>query len=416
MDNFVSYLDSKSKQTVDYSQLIDIINASNVDFYTKSLYDTEYTGIYDPKYMYYNHFSNSVSSLVEGKKKLRSRTMSNYDEWQNEHLTEPTHSDLELKHIDVSACCISDLIKTIDENPYDAKCRYNIDLRSLHKIREELGDIDSMIGMENLKLSVFDQLLYFIQKLHVSSNKKEHDFKHTVIYGPPGTGKTEIAKTIGKMYSKLGLLKNDVFRKVTRDDLVAGYLGQTALKVKKVIDECGCLFIDEAYSLANNSNDTDSFSKECIDTICEALSDRKADLMVIVAGYENELEETFFKVNRGMKSRFMWKFKIDNYTPSELCSIFYKKVGDAEWIIDASNSINDDWFKSKMESFEFFGRDIEVLFSHIKICHSRRIFGKSDSKTIKIITIDDMNSGYDKFKQHMKSKHKDNFDIPGFYI
>ena len=146
------------------------------------------------------------------------------------------------------------------------------------------------------------------------------------------------------------------------------------------------------------------------------MSDRKADLMVIVAGYENELEETFFKVNRGMKSRFMWKFKIDNYTPSELCSIFYKKVGDAEWIIDASNSINDDWFKSKMESFEFFGRDIEVLFSHIKICHSRRIFGKSDSKTIKIITIDDMNSGYDKFKQHMKSKHKDNFDIPGFYI
>ena len=416
MDNFVSYLDNKSKQTVDYDQLIDIINASNMHFYTKSLYDPAYTGIYDPKYMYYNHFSSSVSSLIEEKNKMRSRTMSNYDEWQNEHMTEPTHTDLELKIIDVSACCISELIKIIDDNQYDAKYRYNIDLHSLHKIRGELSDIDSMIGMENLKLSVFDQLLYFIQKLHVSSNKKEHDFKHTVIYGPPGTGKTEIAKTIGKMYSKLGLLKNSVFRKVTRDDLIAGYLGQTAIKVKKVIDECGCLFIDEAYSLASNSNDTDSFSKECIDTICEALSDRKADLMVIVAGYENELEETLFKVNRGMKSRFMWKFKIDDYTPTELRRIFCKKVDDAEWVIDASNSVNDDWFKDKMKTFEFFGRDIELLFSHIKICHSRRIFGKTDIKTIKIITMDDMNNGYDKFKQHMKSKRSETYEIPGFYI
>ena len=84
---------------------------------------------------------------------------------------------------------------------------------------------------------------------------KNHDFKHTVIYGPPGTGKTEVAKLIGSMYSKLGLLKNNVFRKVTRDDLIAGYLGQTAIKVKKVIDECGCIFIDEAYSLSNGPSD-----------------------------------------------------------------------------------------------------------------------------------------------------------------
>lgn len=417
MDNFVSYLDNKSKQNVDYEQLVNIINASNINFYTNELYDPAYTGLYDPKYMYYNHFSKSVSSLIEGQDKLRKRTMSNYEEWQNEHLVETIHSDLELKIIDVSVCCIDDLVNLIDNNHYYANYRYNIDLCALHKIRIELGDINDMVGMEKLKQSVFDQLLYFIQKLHISSNKNDHDFKHTVIYGPPGTGKTEIAKTIGKMYSKLGLLKNDIFRKVTRDDLVAGYLGQTAIKVKKVIDECGCLFIDEAYSLANNSSETDSFSKECIDTICEALSDRKADLMVIVAGYEKELEETFFKVNRGMKSRFMWKFKIDDYTPNELCSIFYKKVGSAEWIIDASNAnvINEEWFKSKMNDFEFFGRDVEILFSHIKICHSRRIFGKSNDEIIKHISVDDMNNGYSKFKQ-MKTKPEQFRSIPGLYI
>jgi Holliday junction resolvasome RuvABC ATP-dependent DNA helicase subunit len=91
-----------------------------------------------------------------------------------------------------------------------------------------------------------------MQELHITN--KESDFKHTVLYGPPGTGKTEIAKIIGTMYSKIGILKNNVFKKVTRNDMVAGYLGQTAIKTKKVIDEClgGVLFIDEAYSLANN--------------------------------------------------------------------------------------------------------------------------------------------------------------------
>ena len=79
------------------------------------------------------------------------------------------------------------------------------------------------------------------------------DFMHTVIYGPPGTGKTEIAKIIGKIYCKMGILKKGTFKKVTRSDLIAGYLGQTALKTKDVINECldGVLFIDEAYSLGN---------------------------------------------------------------------------------------------------------------------------------------------------------------------
>jgi hypothetical protein len=101
------------------------------------------------------------------------------------------------------------------------------------------------------------------------------------------------------MYSKVGILKKDIFKKVTRTDLIAGYLGQTALKTSKVIADSigGCLFIDEAYSLADN----DIYSKECIDTLCEALSDHKDDLMVIIAGYENELDATFFKANSGLR-------------------------------------------------------------------------------------------------------------------
>jgi SpoVK/Ycf46/Vps4 family AAA+-type ATPase len=153
-----------------------------------------------------------------------------------------------------------------------------------------------------------------LQNLHkiVKEDKQiiSNDYMHTVIYGPPGTGKTEVAKIIGKIYSNMGILGKNIFKKVTRSDLVAGFLGQTAIKTKDVIKESlgGVLFIDEAYSLGNNEK-KDSFSKECIDTLCEALSDHKDNLMVIIAGYENEL-------NEALK---------DNIINNSLFSLFFNK-------------------------------------------------------------------------------------------
>ena len=128
-----------------------------------------------------------------------------------------------------------------------------------------------MIGMKELKTNIVDQIIYYLQQFHT---KGGNDFMHTVIYGPPGTGKTEIAKIIGRIFSKLGILKKGTFRKVTRSDLIAGYLGQTALKTRDAIQSAlgGVLFIDEAYALGNDEQ-RDSFAKECIDTLCEALSD-----------------------------------------------------------------------------------------------------------------------------------------------
>jgi SpoVK/Ycf46/Vps4 family AAA+-type ATPase len=259
-----------------------------------------------------------------------------------------------------------------------------------------------MIGMNNMKQSVLDQLIYFIQELHLG--KDTSDFKHTVIYGSPGTGKTEIAKIIGKMYSKLGILKNNVFKKVTRNDLIAGYLGQTAIKTKKVIDEClgGVLFIDEAYSLANSEN-SDSYSKECIDIICEALSDHKNDLMVIIAGYENELDETFFRVNQGLGSRFIWRFTMDPYDSKELMNIFKKKVVEQEWEIIEDSGLSERWFEDKKKNFKNFGRDMENLLTYVKIAHGRRIYGK-DKNIKKIITMDDLNAGYKTFLTNRKTE------------
>jgi len=310
---------------------------------------------------------------------------------------------------------MKDILSIIEKYPLESNNtvskEYNIDLKSLHNIKTELQELDTMIGMHSLKQSLLEQLIYFIQELHIG--KKNSEFKHTAIFGSPGTGKTEIAKIIGRMYSKLGILKNNIFRKVTRNDLIAGYLGQTALKTRKVIDEClgGVLFIDEAYSLANGEGN-DTYSKECIDTLCEALSDHKDDLMVIVAGYEDEMNETFFKMNQGLPSRFIWRFTMDAYTPKEMMHIFKKMVVEQEWSF--AEEITEKWFQEKKESFMNYGRDMELLFTYIKIAHGRRIYGKSKDLR-KQISLEDMAKGYETFLKNRK-KNKEMTFMHSIYV
>jgi replication-associated recombination protein RarA len=270
-----------------------------------------------------------------------------------------------------------------------------------------------MIGLDLIKQSIIDQLIYFIQDS--TSGKNSNEFKHTVLYGPPGTGKTDIAKIIGKMYSKLGILKNNIFKKVTRNDLIAGYLGQTSIKTKKVIDECigGVLFIDEAYSLACNDHE-DSYSKECLDILCESLSDHKGDLMVIIAGYEEELNNTFFRVNRGLDSRFIWRFTMEPYSSKELCNIFKKKVIEQDWQMINDVKILEKWFDEKKENFKNFGRDMELLLTYTKIFHARRVYGK-DRELYRNISTEDMNGGYESFVKNKKIK-KDAPYLHGIYV
>jgi len=316
--------------------------------------------------------------------------------------------------IDNSIHNLSDLIDIINTHQYDTNTEYNIDLKSLHNVKDELIALNDMIGMETIKKSVLDQMLFFIQKLDIDLNGNS-DYKHTVIYGPPGTGKTEIAKLMGNMYSKLGILNKNVFKKVTRSDLIAGYLGQTAMKTTKIIDDCigGVLFIDEAYSLASNDNG-DSFSKECLDTLCEKLSDHKNDLMVIIAGYEDELKNTFFKVNKGLESRFIWKFNMDKYDAKELQQIFKKKVLESGWKLDCDTTILNKWFETNYKVFVNYGRDMEQLLTYIKISHGKRIYGKDIGLRKKII-MEDVKNAFKIFKNNRENnelpKHLQNFYV-----
>lgn len=321
-------------------------------------------------------------------------------------------------NIDISVQTMDDLIKIIDKYPYDENNKYNIDLKSLSNIKTELIQLNQMIGLGELKKSILQQLLYFIQKLHIIDDNNENmssEFKHTIICGPPGTGKTEIAQIIGKMYSKIGILTKNTFKKASRSDFIAEYLGQTAIKTKTLINEClgGVLFIDEAYSLGNH-NKMDSYSKECLDVLCEALSEHKNDLMVIVAGYEDELNETFFKINKGLRSRFIWKFKINDYTPDELHKIFLKKIEDLQWKTDNTDFITAKWFEKNKNDFGNYGRDVELLLTYSKISHSTRIFGKS-TELRKKLNSQDIKQGYEMFLKNKKQTNKNKI-LDSLYI
>lgn len=308
-------------------------------------------------------------------------------------------------NLDVDIQNIDDILKLIDTYPCDPSIKYNIDLNALHNIKEPLQEINNMIGMKELKMSITGQLIYFIQKLHINADATG-DFMHTVVYGPPGTGKTEVAKLMGKIYSKLGILSSGTFLKVTRSDLIAGYLGQTAIKTTDVIKKAlgGVLFIDEAYALGN-SEKKDSFSKECIDTLCEALSDHKNNLMVIIAGYEAELKECFFNYNPGLESRFTWRFKTEEYTGKDLQAIFKKKVADIGWTIHAKNNVSHEWFDKNRESFPYFGRDIESFLAKTKISHSKRVFCKPIAEK-KCLTKEDLIKGFEVYLHNSDTKHK----------
>ena len=171
-----------------------------------------------------------------------------------------------------------------------------------------------------------------------------------------------------------------------------------------MIKEClgGVLFIDEAYALGNPEK-RDSFAKECIDTLCEGLSDHKEEIMVIIAGYEEELKNCFFSYNQGLDSRFTWRFSTDDYSFKELFLIFEKKVKEIGWSLN--KKVKDSWFEDKMDFFKFYGRDIETLLAKVKIAHGRRVFCLPVEKKM-IINLKDLNKGYDMFLDNNEVKSR----------
>ena len=292
------------------------------------------------------------------------------------------------------------------------KIAYNLDIEQLKLCIEPLKKLNNLIGMEDIKKNIIDQILFYSQELNTN------EMMHICLTGPPGIGKTTVGKILAELYCSMGFLTTDRFSVVGRCDLIGGYLGQTAIKTKKVLKSSlgGVLFIDEAYSLGSGKDDGDSYAKECVDTINQFLSENTEDFIMIIAGYKDELERCFFSMNPGLNRRFPWVYDIKEYTLTNLKDIFIYQVKENDWGFEESFNFADldSIFQSK-EYFKNNGGDTLALFDKTKICHSRRVFGKR-KKNKKYLNIIDIKTAFELVKIE-KNKVKKGSEPPwGMYL
>ena len=245
------------------------------------------------------------------------------------------------------------------------------------KIEDLLAELDGYIGLTAIKKEVRS----LINMVTVHKLRKENDLPtpelslHMVFSGNPGTGKTTVARIMARIYHALGILSKGHLVEVDRSGLVAGYVGQTAIKTSKAVESAlgGVLFIDEAYAL-NGSGEND-FGQEAINTVLKSMEDHRDDLVVIVAGYDG-LMDTFIHSNPGLESRFNRFLHFDDYTLDEMVQIFDMrcKQGCYELTEEARPLLREFILLANTNSISCGnGRGVRNLFEQILVVQANRL-------------------------------------------
>ena len=245
---------------------------------------------------------------------------------------------------------------------------------------ELMGQLNDLVGLDAVKKDVKN----LVNLMKVRRLRQENDLPvppmslHMVFMGNPGTGKTTVARLISGLYAAIGVLSKGQLVEVDRSGLVAGYVGQTALKTQEAITSAlgGVLFIDEAYSLSNGGEN--DFGREAIETILKAMEDHRDDLIVIVAGYTGPMQE-FLDSNPGLASRFNKYFDFPDYTGEQLYQIFLSQCKKNSYVLseDAESyaiQMFTDMFENRGENFGN-GRDVRNCFEDMIVRQANRVAG-----------------------------------------
>lgn len=267
-----------------------------------------------------------------------------------------------------------------------------------------MRDINNLVGLKEIKEQIND--LVYLLKFNKKVNLDIKDFNlHMIFSGNPGTGKTTVGRLITDIFYNLGYISQNKLTEVTAKDLIAEYLGQTAGKTYNVVKSAlgGVLFIDEAYSMTHGSENGNQYGYEAIATLLTLMEDYKDKLIVIFAGYKEEMEH-FKETNPGLVSRIGYNISFPDYTLEELTEIYQNLLEKNKMKITDTALEKLKEIIKKSSSFEEFGnaRYIHTVFQKILIEHSKNIERESKKKNLLLITEEDIN--YEKLIAENKRK------------